>query len=69
MQDRYKLSSYENGIKMIANSPIESTTLHDAHTIDVHQYNNPWQTFNNMSLPENGHEPFETNHPEFVHLN
>lgn len=53
---------------MIAHSPIESNTLMNGHALDVHQYNNPWQAFNNMSLPEEDHKPFDTNHPEFMQL-
>lgn len=53
---------------MIAHSPIESNTLHDASLIDVHQYSNPWQSFNGMALTENGlPEPFDPGHAEYVH--
>ncbi|XP_055304847.1 insulin gene enhancer protein ISL-2B isoform X2 [Sitodiplosis mosellana] len=66
-RDRQKIS-YETGIKMIAHSPIESNTLMNGHALDVHQYNNPWQAFNNMSLPEEDLKPFDTNPSEFMQL-
>lgn len=54
---------------MIAHSPIESNTLHDAHSVDVHQYSNPWQSFNGMDLSESNHpETFDPiGHAEYVH--
>lgn len=59
---------YENGIKMIANSPTDSNTLLNGHALDVHQYENPWQNFNAMAFPEDSHEAFASSHPEFMHL-
>lgn len=53
---------------MVANSPIESNTLLNSHALDVHQYKNPWQAFNNMVLPDDIHDTFDTNHPEYMQL-
>lgn len=56
---------------MIANSPIEPSTLMEDHAIDVHQYKNLWQNFSSMSLPEHLTEHMEgqvdSNHG-FLHL-